>query len=295
MDPTQPFQEGLPASLLQSNQTTPEPGKPPSVELGSDGLPYPPGTPWYAILIDRRVHKFKDSAFFFASGLIAIAPELYEMLPSFQADMPVSLFHHITSAVGALMVLSKIWGMYKNFAKTERRNMKIALNYIAFVLATLVIICSGGCATAPGTTPKAIDLTQLSAAKFGHADLQNAAGLADKAGAPARAGVWRAKDALFIAIEQQASACLNAIAASAPVTTAAGGTVGAATIVELADASGRATRDRVNRNGVQGHSVSTNVLHIEENGRASFRCPACSIPHTVSVNPGGWGIQWRSR
>ncbi len=81
---------------------------------------YPPGTPWWFVIADRRAHTLGNWLYVSAGSLLAIAPELYELLPQFQAGMPPSLFHHITAAVGALMLAGKAWGGIQNAKKMQQ-------------------------------------------------------------------------------------------------------------------------------------------------------------------------------
>lgn len=111
IDPNHPvFQEGIPASLLKSPPTIPQTA--PSDE-------YPPGTPWWFVIADRRAHTLGNTLYLSAGSLLAIAPELYEMLPGFKADMPASLFHHLTAAIGALMLAGKAWSAVQSAKKMK--------------------------------------------------------------------------------------------------------------------------------------------------------------------------------
>lgn len=80
---------------------------------------YPPGTPWWFVIADRRAHTLGNWLYVSAGSLLTIAPELYELLPQFQASMPSSLFHHVTAAVGALMLAGKAWAAYQQAQKMK--------------------------------------------------------------------------------------------------------------------------------------------------------------------------------
>lgn len=80
---------------------------------------YPVGTPWWAIMVDRRAHALGNFLYVSAGTLLTVAPALYEMLPQFQASLPPSLMHYITSAVGALMLAGKTWGAVQNAKKMK--------------------------------------------------------------------------------------------------------------------------------------------------------------------------------
>lgn len=88
-------------------------------------------------------------------------------------------------------------------------------------------------AIAPAPTAAALatqagfDLQKLPLVKFGHADVQTAAAYATANGYPARAAFW-------LAVDQQVTACEDALAAAAPRAPAAGGTIGLATAFEVA-------------------------------------------------------------
>ena len=88
-------------------------------------------------------------------------------------------------------------------------------------LYAFVFAVAAGCSTTPF---KPAD-TQLS--KFTHADLQAAAAYANANGFPARAAV-------YVAIEQQLTACEAAIAAAGPKPVPTGTEVGAFTVFEVA-------------------------------------------------------------
>lgn len=88
----------------------------------------------------------------------------------------------------------------------------------------LPVFLLGGCASLP--------LTQTKLAEFTHADLVNAATLANTNGYPARGAVWTAYDQLLTAKEQQIDACKAAILAALQQKPT--GTVGLATATELA-------------------------------------------------------------
>jgi hypothetical protein len=114
------------------------------------------------------------------------------------------------------------------------------------LLAILVLLCAG-CATAQ-TPPKPIDLSSFGLSKFTHADLQNAAAMATKAGLPARAAMWTAKDQLLTAAENMVASCANALATLVPAAPASSGSVvGLATLDELATET-------------LGRGIPTNVL-----------------------------------
>src|SRR6478609_3232431 len=74
------------------------------------------------------------------------------------------------------------------------------------ILAVLVFFTSG-CASTP---------EQMKLHDFAHADILNAAKIADANGFPARAGVWRSFDTLLTAAEAQVAACKAALAGLAP-------------------------------------------------------------------------------
>ena len=88
----------------------------------------------------------------------------------------------------------------------------------------LPVLLLSGCANLP--------LTQTKLAEFTHADLANAATLANTNGYPARGAVWTAYDQLLTAKENQIDACKAAILSALQQKPT--GTVGLATTTELA-------------------------------------------------------------
>ena len=102
-----------------------------------------------------------------------------------------------------------------------------------YLLVATLLLC--GCASAQTSPPAPITLGHFGLSKFTHADLQNAAALATKAGLPARAAMWTAKDQLLTAAENMVSACANSLATLIPTApVSSGGTVGLATLDEIA-------------------------------------------------------------
>lgn len=81
------------------------------------------------------------------------------------------------------------------------------------LLSLFVTLLMFGCAVSP---VPAIDVTTTKLAIATHDDLMAAAKYADDHGYPARAAVWRARDALLTAREQQINACAAAIRAALP-------------------------------------------------------------------------------
>lgn len=87
------------------------------------------------------------------------------------------------------------------------------------LLIAVVALALAGCAGTP-------------ISDFTHADLQNAAKIAETNGYPARAAVWKANDQFLAAAEAQVKACKDALAAAKP--SGSSGTMGLATATELA-------------------------------------------------------------